>query len=93
MRLVEIVAEWQYLKDTNGTPYVPFTEQDSNVRDFYFRSAREVLPSLIAGYLRRNGDIAKRVRGSVKSFIDAHEELTKENREGLVKRILSSIQY
>lgn len=93
MRLIEIIAEWSYIKDVDDKPLTLFSEQDSNVRDFYFREAYNQIPGLVAGYLRNDGDITKRIRGCVKSFSDAHgTKLTKENAESLVKRIISNLR-
>jgi len=39
VRLKEIIAEHLYLEDTEYKPVCLFKEQDSNVRDFYFKKA------------------------------------------------------
>lgn len=92
MRLKEIVAEHLYLEATEHRPVCSFSEQDSNVRDFYFKEASSLLPRYIGSYLGTNGSITKRVRGGLKSFVDAHGgTITKENYDSLVRRIVSLI--
>ena len=93
MRLVAIIAEGIYLQE-RGYKSIRFSNQDSNTRDFYFRIAQDKLPQLLAGYLGNRSFIARVVRGSIKSFIDAHgSDLANDNMESLVKRILSNIRH
>lgn len=93
MRLMEIVAEWLYLQD-NGYNSVRFANQESNIRDGYFRKARSIVRQLLQGYLGNKTFIANIVRGSITSFINAHGNyITKENMESLTKRILSNIRH
>ena len=93
MRLKEIVAEHLYLEATEYRPVCSFSEQDSNVRDFYFKEASLILPRYIGSYLATNGNVTKCVRGGLKSFINAHgETITKENYGSLVRRIVSLIK-
>lgn len=92
MRLVELVAEWNYLRDNEGALMIAFREQESHIRDFYFRIAYNDIPELIAGYLKNNGVISKRIRGSIKSFLDAHGQLTEESIGSLEKRITSGLR-
>ncbi|KKM70073.1 hypothetical protein LCGC14_1444370 [marine sediment metagenome] len=93
MRLKEIIAEHLYLIDTSYSPEVKFKEQDSNVRDFYYRAATDVIPQIIAGYLSSKGYLTKLIRGCVRDFINSHEvTLNKENSESLVKRIISNLR-
>jgi len=93
VRLKEIVAEHLYLEATTHKPLCPFKEQDSNVRDFYFREASLVLPRYIGSYLETNGNVTKCVRGGLKSFIDAHGgTITKGNYDSLVRRVISLIK-
>ena len=92
MRLKEIVAGHLYLEDTDHKPVVPFQEQDSNVRDFYHKEASHILYRLISSYLTSRGNIHRVVNGAVKSFLDAHQQLTAENRGSLTKRIIMAIK-
>ncbi len=93
MRLKEIIAEHLYLEDTGYKPLCLFKEQDSNVRDLYFKEASLVLPRYIGSYLGTNGNVTKCVRGGLKSFIDAHGgTITKENYDSLVRRIVSLVK-
>ncbi len=57
MRIKEIIAEWHYLKDMKDNPVIPFCEQESNVRDAYFRIAGAELPQLLGGYFGNKGGI------------------------------------
>ncbi len=92
MRLKEIVAEHLYLKDANCKPEVLFKEQDSNVRGFYHKEASKVLYHLISSYLSSKGNLHKVINGAVKSFLDAHYELTKQNMGSLARRIEQAIK-
>lgn len=92
MRLVELIAEYYYLKDTNNAPIVPFKAQDSNVRDFYFKTAYNVIPQLIHSYLSQGTWLGKLVRGSIRDFINSHGTLLdKNNFNSLAKRITRNI--
>jgi len=91
MRLKEIIAEWYYLKDSSNS--VPFAKQDSNVRDFYHKIAGGEIPSLVSSYFSNRGVVTKIIRGCIQGFVNAHGvQLTKENSESLVKRIISQIR-
>lgn len=94
MRLKEIVAEWLYYTDAKRKPVVTFDKQDSNVRDFYHRSAASELPKLLAGYWSsKRGIFIKIIRGCISDFINSHGNiLDKANSESLVKRIISNLR-
>ena len=89
MRLVDIIAEWYYLKDHVGI--MSLCDQEGSVKETYYRIAHEAMPLVISGYLRRDREIAKKIRGGIKSFISAHGQLTKDNFSSLEKRITSSL--
>jgi len=91
MRLKEIIAEWCYLKDYSNS--VPFTKQDSNIRDFYHKIAGVAIPRLMSSYLGNRGITTKIIRCCIQDFVNAHGvELTKENSESLTKRIISQLR-
>ena len=93
MRLKEIVAEHFYLQDTDYQPAVPFKEQDTSVRDFYHRVASGKLYGMISSYLTTRGDLRKAIDGAIKSFLDAHQQLTVDNRKSLTKRVVQAIKF
>lgn len=92
MKLVDIISEYYYLKDTNNTPFIPFKEQESNVRDFYYRIAYNNIHQLIASYISQQSWLGKLIRGCISSFINNHGmELNKNNYNSLAKRIITTI--
>ena len=94
MKLKEIVAEALYLKDTKHTPFFPFHEQDSNVRDYYHKNATEEIPQLLSSYFG-NGKSQMYYRfldGCITNFINQHgETLNGTTKASLIKRIISNL--
>jgi hypothetical protein len=92
MRLVDIIAEYYYLKDATDSPLIPFAKQESNVRDFYFRIAYHQIPQLLHGYLTQHAWLGNLVSGCITNFINSHGvELNKTNYNSLAKRITTNI--
>ncbi len=92
MKLKEIIAEHLYLVDNDYKPEISFIEQDSNTRDFYYRLASNEIPCTLGSYLTSKGNLYKIIHGSVKGFINAHNELTISNMGSLTRRIVQAIK-
>ena len=93
MRLKEVVAEALYLKDTEYKPFIPFKQQDSNVRDYYHKVATDEIPPMLSSYFR-NGKSQMYYRflnGCITNFINQHGILNETTKGSLIKRIISNL--
>lgn len=93
MRITEIMAEWHYIKESSDNHPIPFSEQDSNIRDLYFRIAKAELPLLLGGYFGSNSKLHKLIRGCIQDFINVHGGiLTQQNYDSLARRLTANIK-
>ena len=93
MRLIDIIAEWQYMTDRNNAPAIVFSEANSNIKDFYYKLARQEVRHLISSYLSQRAWLGKLIRGCITDFINSHGPvLDKDTYNSLAKRIVRSIQ-